>query len=249
MKALLIAFSMYSRLPVPDFIWEEEDRKKAMCFFPLVGVIQGLVLGAFVLLCRHGEIGGIARALVCTALPVIVNGGIHMDGFLDTVDARHSYKSREEKLEILKDPHAGAFAIIWCGVYFMLYAAAMSQAKDEVLLCMGLIYTLTRALSGFSVVTFPCAKKSGLAASFVDGAQKRTVRIVMVIWFILCAGLLIFFAPLSGILGVAAALCVFAWYYHMSQKEFGGITGDLAGFFLQTAELFCLFALVLGNAS
>ena len=41
MKALLMAFSMYSRLPVPDFVWEEEDRKKAMCFFPLIGVLAG----------------------------------------------------------------------------------------------------------------------------------------------------------------------------------------------------------------
>ena len=34
MKALLMAFSMYSRLPVPDFVWEEEDRKRPCAFFP-----------------------------------------------------------------------------------------------------------------------------------------------------------------------------------------------------------------------
>lgn len=45
-----VAFSMYSRLPVPDFVWEEEDRKKAMCFFPLIGVRQGLHFSWYIFL-------------------------------------------------------------------------------------------------------------------------------------------------------------------------------------------------------
>ena len=53
-------------------------------------------------------------------LPVLVTGGIHMDGFLDTTDALSSWQPREKKLEILKDSHAGAFAIIMGCSYFVL---------------------------------------------------------------------------------------------------------------------------------
>ena len=53
-----------------------------------------------------------------------------MDGFLDVVDARSSCLPRERKLEILKDPHTGAFAIIGGGVYLILYLAVFSGLKD-----------------------------------------------------------------------------------------------------------------------
>ena len=57
--------------------------------------------------------------------PIIITGGIHMDGFLDTQDALGSYQPRERRLEILKDSHAGAFAIISCAVYLMMYVACL----------------------------------------------------------------------------------------------------------------------------
>ena len=56
-----------------------------------------------------------------TALPVLVSGGIHTDGFIDTVDALSSYGDKEKKLEILKDPHTGAFAIIGAIMYYLLF--------------------------------------------------------------------------------------------------------------------------------
>ena len=56
MKALLMAFSMYSRLPVPDFVWEEEDRKKAMCFFsPGWGPGRGRIFPG---ISFYGTVGG-----------------------------------------------------------------------------------------------------------------------------------------------------------------------------------------------
>ena len=52
-------------------------------------------------------------------IPVLVTGGIHLDGLLDTADALSSWQTRERRLEILKDSHAGAFAIIVCCGYFL----------------------------------------------------------------------------------------------------------------------------------
>lgn len=42
-----------------------------------------------------------------TLLPLIVSGGIHLDGLVDTADALYSRRETEKKLEILKDPHVG----------------------------------------------------------------------------------------------------------------------------------------------
>lgn len=92
-----------------------------MCFFPVVGVIIGaLVFGAGQLILRYTECGKLFFAAVMTMIPVAVTGGIHLDGFADTIDAVSSYKDREKKLEILKDPHTGAFAVIGLCAYFLL---------------------------------------------------------------------------------------------------------------------------------
>ena len=73
--------------------------------------------------------GFIAVALVL--VPVIVTGGIHVDGLLDTSDALSSWRDREKRLEILKDSHAGAFAVITACVYFLTMYGGMSQIVEQ----------------------------------------------------------------------------------------------------------------------
>ena len=83
----------------------------AMCFFPVIGAVIGGLLSLWI--CLTGDsTGSLFRASVAVLIPLIVTGGIHLDGLLDTADALSSYKTMEEKLEILKDSHTGAFAII-----------------------------------------------------------------------------------------------------------------------------------------
>ncbi len=169
-----------------------------------------------------------------------------MDGFLDTVDARSSFQTREKKLEILKDPHTGAFAITGCGVYLLLYVAAFSELGRDAFPAGAAVYVLTRAVSGWSVVALPKAKKDGLASTFSSQARQRTVKIFMglyaaaaALWLFLYAGIVTTAAELA-----AAFACAF-WYCHMAKKEFGGVTGDLAGYFLQVSELVMIGVLAL----
>lgn len=233
-----IAFSMYSRFPVPRTEWTETGMKYAICFFPLVGLAVGLcvVLSAFLAwrLC----LGSTAFAGMGTALPLLLTGGIHMDGFLDTVDARSSRLPRERKLEILKDPHTGAFAIIGCGVYLLLYGSAFGELGPGAFPAILSVYVMPRALSGWSLVRFPKARREGLASTFARQASDRAVEWSMAGWFLLAAGFLaVTVGPVAGGCVTAAALAAFWWYHQVAVKEFGGITGDLAGYFLQLAEL------------
>ena len=119
--SLGIAFSMYSKIPVPKVRWTNEAMQYTFCFFPLVGVAEGALLWGMGMvlygLRDRNRLPAIFVAIVLTILPLLVTGGIHMDGFLDTTDARRSYQEPEKKLAILKDPHTGAFALIGLGVY------------------------------------------------------------------------------------------------------------------------------------
>lgn len=92
-------------------------------------------------------------------------------------------------------------------------------------------YVISRALSGIAVVTFPAARGSGLVKTFQDGAQKKAVRITMIVYLILAAVYLYFCSPVGMVVLLIIAGVVFGYYYRMSRKQFGGVTGDLAGYF------------------
>lgn len=246
LNAMIIAIAMYSKIPMPRVDWNEKNMRYAMCFFPLVGVIIGVleaVAGNLITLWK-GE-GTFFYAVVLTLIPVFITGGIHLDGFADTVDAKSSYGDREKKLEILKDPHTGAFAIISLCCYFLLCAAIFSEMRTERLFAAALVFVFSRSLSGISVVTFQAAKNSGLLRTFQDGAQKRNVRMVLILWLLAAGVGLCLTAGVCGVVSAGVGLVVFFYYYWFSQKQFGGITGDLAGYFLQLCELFMLAVLAL----
>mgnify|MGYP000060784741 CR=1 FL=1 len=138
-ESLAIGVSMYSKIPMPRVEWNE--KKYEIChvlFSPLVGVVTGIlevILGNALLV--YTSCGTLFFAGVMTLLPVLVNGGIHMDGFLDTMDALNSYGSREKRLEILKDSRTGAFAVIGFGLYLVASLALWSEAKSEMLPVIG----------------------------------------------------------------------------------------------------------------
>lgn len=265
LKSAAIAFSMYSKIPVPIVDWEEDGMKYALCFFPLVGVVIGLLeaIAGYVLHSRT-DCGNTLIAAVMTMIPVLVTGGIHLDGFADTMDARSSYGDREKKLAILKDSNSGAFAVIGLCCYFLCTFALWTEIRIQDLAAVAMIFPFSRALSGISVVTFPPAKDSGLLRTFRDGAHRKRVRGILLFWAAAICICGICFAYTAGasetILGVpvlivqifaavAAALLVFVYYYRVSQKEFGGTTGDLAGYFLQLCELAMLAAIVVSGGA
>lgn len=242
-----IAFSMYSKIPMPKTQWNEKNMRYSMCFFPLIGLVIGLVLYVFCYLSSLLELGVLFRLSGILVIPILITGGIHLDGFIDTQDAISSYQSKERKLEILKDSHIGAFALISCLVYFILSIGVWSELNIQSVftLCFG--YILSRALSGFAVVSFDLAKDSGLVHAFSDAAQKRVVRYCMLFFAVISSVLMIVVGGVIGISILLGAILAFHFYRITSYKQFGGITGDLAGWFLQICELFMAIGALVGQ--
>lgn len=246
LKSFIIAFSTYSKIPMPAVVWEERSMRYSLCFFPLVGVVLGLCsFGVFYLLCALG-VGTTASAAILTALPIVLSGGIHMDGFLDTVDAKSSYKSTEEKLEILKDPHTGAFAIIYGIIYVLLVFALFSEVTIKEIGCIATGYAYSRILSGLSVVTFRKAKPDGMVALSAAMAWKN-VKWILIAELAVCMCIMVYINLYIGIAVLLAGGMTFVYYRQMSYGVFGGITGDLAGYFLQICEAMVLLAAVIAG--
>ena len=255
-----IAFSMYSKIPMPNSPWDKENMRYVMCFFPMVGLVIGaLTVGWMALLpLLHLDGGGFGvGAVVLALIPVAVTGGIHLDGLLDTSDALGSWQEPERRLEILKDSCAGAFAVIMGCVYFSLTLGVYTTFQDTALAIwqegafsdmrslfqLACTYVFSRSLSGLAIVTRPMAKNTGLAAAFSDGAQKRTVAVSMVCYLIVCCGAILVLDPIPGAVCLAAGFLIYLYYCVMAKDKFGGITGDLAGWFVQVVELGMALAL------
>ena len=164
-----------------------------------------------------------------------------------TVDAMSSYAERERRLEILKDPHTGAFAIIGLCCYFLANIGIWSEIGEKKLLVACCIFAFSRAMSGLAVVSFKAAKNSGLLRTFQDGAAKRRVRVVMMLWAVLTAFILLKISPAAGTAALAMGIAIYVYYYLFSRKYFGGTTGDLAGYFLQLCELGMLAGIMLAG--
>ena len=241
LETVCVAFAMFSALPVPHVDWNERNMRYAMAAFPLVGA----VIGALWCVCGLLPLPDMLKAAGFCLIPVAATGGIHLDGFADTSDALSSYGDREKKLAILKDPHCGAFAVIRLCGYLVLYFAlcACLRFTPRVGAVWTLALVLERALSGYAVATFPMAKNTGLAHTFATAADKRRVQIVLLAVSV-CVGAGM--ALLGGGLLALAALAVLWRYRAVAAKQFGGITGDLAGF-LQRAELVMLAALLISE--
>lgn len=238
MNSFIIAFAMYSKIPMPKVEWEQKNMRYVLCFFPVIGVVIGALLSVWSIVCGFYGFGQTCFALAGSVIPVIVTGGIHLDGFADTADALHSYEKKERKLEILKDPHAGAFGVIALISFFMLYGAGLTLIwKKEQLELLCLNYILSRTLSGMSLVWFPLAKKEGLLYSFASSAHKTKVRAVLVSFLALGFVAAVAIQPVIGAVMALAQMWVWTYYYYMSKKQFDGITGDVAGYFLCLCEL------------
>lgn len=238
---------MYSKIPMPKSQWTRENMRYVMCFFPLIGVVIGALTWLWGVWGMKLEVERSFYAVVLLLIPVAVTGGIHLDGLLDTSDALHSYQPRERKLEILKDSHAGAFAIITACVYFLFYLGIYHEISLNGLPVVCLGFVLSRALGGFSIASFPMAKDTGLAATFSDSAQKQCVRVVCIIYACGAGVLMLVYHPLIGGCALLAAALEYLYYHWISMKEFGGITGDLAGFHMQLCELVIALGAVVGE--
>jgi len=246
MGAAAAAFSMFSALPVPQVPWDQRNMRWMLAAFHLVGLVSGGACWAWDAMCGVLTMPAILRGAGLCLLPPLITGGVHLDGYADTCDALASCASPQRNQEILADPHCGAFAVIRLCVYFvwMLALCTVVETGGNTPFCVGLAFVLERSLSGYAIAVFPLAKDSGLAHSFAAAADRRRGKTVLLLFICAAAGGMTVLGCIGGKAMALAALAVLILYWRVAKRQFGGVSGDLAGWFLQLAELWQLTALV-----
>ena len=138
--------------------------------------------------------------------------------------------------------------MLFCCLYFLLYAGFATELAGNLysVLLLMCSFLLSRCISGFAVVTFRSAKSNGLLHTFTDAAQTYTVACTMIGYFIVAATLLFIIDWFVACFALAGALLSFLYVRIMCYRQFGGITGDIAGYLVQLCELTTLIGITAG---
>ena len=234
-----MCLGMFSALPCPYRPWDEGARGLMLVCLPVLGALLGLVWAVLALLGRALLPAPLAAALIA-ALPFLLTGFMHLDGFMDTCDAILSWRPLEDRLRILKDSHTGSFAVVSLGLLFMVqYAAAQSLGSAD-LRVLALIPVVSRCGSAFCVLALRPIGHSEYAGMNGNTAQSIAVLILWTMtiaigWIWLGSAAL---ALLAGTLAYAAAM---AW----AARTLRGVSGDLAGFALTVSECAAMVAMAI----
>ena len=140
MKGILLLFRFMTRLPIGvDPKFDSDELGKSMKFFPVIGMIIGLILfGAFWLLYTV-VYSPMVMAVLLVTIEVILTGGLHLDGLADTFDGIFSYRSKQKMLDIMKDSRLGTNGGLVLILYFMLKVVLLVEISEFAGLNMGIL--------------------------------------------------------------------------------------------------------------
>lgn len=236
--ALVIAFSFFTTIPMPMIDWTERRMKFVPLWLPLVGLIVGAAGWGLFLLLAPLNISVMLKAAAMALVYLGLTGGVHMDGLMDTADAYFSRRDIPRKLEIMKDSRVGAFAVMAFAsillIKFSLFTEAFTKTGFNPVVLL-LIPVLSRSFQSSMIYLFPYAKGEGLAAMYGKNPDKRFL-IAFALAAVVSSAALVMLAGAKYLAVPGICLVYYMYYYFSSKKQFGGITGDVLGAFLELSE-------------
>ena len=237
-KGLIMSLSMFTIIPIPYVEWDEDGAKNMLKCYPIIGLIIGLIWFIVYKLINYINISIILKSTLIMIVPFIITGMLHLDGYMDVCDAILSRREKEEKLRILKDSTTGAFSVICVIILFFIQFGAMHSFLEYNKSPYILIFLpiISRSIAGYFLLSKITIKESTLGTYFQKGTNIKD-RVIIMLELALAY---IVFVRILGYIGivilpivtVTISLCV-----KKCIKEFGGMSGDVAGFSLVVGEL------------
>lgn len=245
MRDYLIAFgmtqSMFCSLPFPCKAWDEKCRPYMLLFLPVIGLEIGAlwILAAYLMRCF--EIPSMIYGFVMCASPYLMTGFMHLDGYMDVVDAVCSWRDLERRREILKDSHVGSFAVVWC-VFLILGGFAvfssMSAAMPYGILLM--VPIISRCCSALAIMMLKTMNTSQYAGAVNYPKWHKAVLVIMVF---VCLGVSVFVWG-KYCLALFGCLAGYGLALKKSYTSLQGMNGDISGFCICISELCAAAVLV-----
>jgi len=231
-----VALLFLTRIPLPQFELDENKIASAVPFFPLAGAVIGGILTLINILART-ILPNHVVAGITVILSIIITGGMHLDGFADTLDGLFCFGDHEKKLTVMKDSRIGAYGVIGLVSDILLKYLFISSLSQAYLIPALIGFpVLSRLMMTFAIVFYPYIREKGLGKAFTG--QKVTAFVIAGLFTILINYTTAKMEGLMVVLGVFAAGFCFTQYLF---KQLGGMTGDTYGALNEFCEIMALF--------
>jgi adenosylcobinamide-GDP ribazoletransferase len=193
-----------------------------MQWFPVVGLAIGAAVAGVWWLAEQWWPLAVAVAIV-VAFELALTGAIHVDGLADSADGLLPHLPRERRLEVMRAPDIGAFALVTVTVVLLLRWAAWTGI-DAPHLVVAPIWMLSRTGMAVIPAVLPYARPSGLASGFLDGASRW-----LALWMLPALALLVVADGWRGLAAGVVVVVVMAAVAALAHRRIGGFTGDVLG--------------------
>lgn len=238
MRSFLIALQFLTSIPVKvKKTVGDKELAESMAYFPLVGLLVGTILALayniLSLIFPHP-----VNCAFILILNIIITGGLHIDGFIDTIDGIASGADRKRMLEIMREGRLGAIGVAAAILLFLAkYSLLISLPKGTIELSLIIMSALSRWSFVISSALYPYARDGeGLGRKFIQSLNFKQVLIATVT--ILVVGSLVF--KLRVFVLIPVICCVFLAFNFYLYKKIGGITGDTLGALGELIEVMTL---------
>jgi adenosylcobinamide-GDP ribazoletransferase len=222
-----------------------ENLANSMAFFPLVGMLMGVLLVLLRRLFYYLPVSSLVGDTLVLIFWIWISGGLHLDGFADSVDGFSGGHNKEEILKIMKDSSTGAKGVVALVSLLLLKWVLLVEMplflKDSALFFTPIIGRWSMVLAAF--LGKPARLKNSMGKLFMDYVSWREVIFASLTMAVI--GILLFrlyFLPLVMV-GIGLLLLILKY----SQKRIGGISGDILGAINEIVEVFCLLVIYLLN--
>ncbi len=242
MKRFLLTLGFMTRIPMHIDLGDvdEEDMYKGFLYYPVVGLILGVLdMAVYLLVCLIlPEIFGILFALLVN---FFLTGAFHIDGLADTADGIYSARKKERMLEIMKDSRLGTNGALALCFDLLFKVAGLFCITDMRWLLLLMMPIAGKMIQGAIVYKAVYPREKGIGI-YVGNVSLKTV-IGTVILGLIC--MVLAFSWWGSLMFAAWFLLAYLFRVYITRR-IGGVTGDIMGAASELSEvLLLLFVLIL----
>jgi adenosylcobinamide-GDP ribazoletransferase len=230
-----LAVSLCTRLPVgPPAQVGDGDVARASWAFPVAGLVVGLFAASVYWLASRISVPPLPASALTMAATILLTGAMHEDGLADMADGFGGGKTRENKLEIMRDSRIGTYGACALAISLMLRWSALVEIAEPRYVAIALIsaHVAARAALPVFMSFVPPARTDGLSNG--AGQPPRQSAAIALALGTIC--LFVSFGPSGAMIGLLMMAFVGLLLAALSMKQIGGQTGDVLGALEQTSE-------------
>ncbi len=237
-RAFIIALQFLTRIPTPQIkTFSEQDQARAALFYPIVGLLIGVIL--VLVSWQFNAVNPNIIAAILTLIWVGITGALHLDGLADSSDAWMGGLNDIEKTHrIMKDPLLGTGGVVAIVLILLLKFSALTVlVSEQQFLALLLAPVIGRASILLMMLSTDYARKQGLVSAVIEHLNLFAVKIILGVIGLFCA-----WVSLKALLILCALLYLLR---RVMIRRINGFTGDTLGATVEISEAFWLLAITL----